>query len=155
MRFYLLDSSLVASVLEMIPPYYYSRRKSPTIGACFDLDCKTNIFTLSASCAINSRYRIRGALGSMATFVRSTGYMTAIIVGSYVEYTTVPFLFIGLPVVFFVVFLFLPNTPPYLIRVGKYEVGVDSLRVSSKYNNHICLSTGSQKIDSLLQGLHW
>lgn len=74
----------------------------------------------------NYEFRIRGALGSIAPFVRSTAYMVAIIVGTNVEYSIVPFLYIGLPVVFFAIFLCLPNTAPYLIRAGAYEVSFNN-----------------------------
>lgn len=58
----------------------------------------------------------------MAVLARSIGYMIAFIVGAYVEYTVVPFIYIGLPIIFLALFLCLPNTAPYLIRNKKYEV---------------------------------
>lgn len=76
--------------------------------------------------------RIRGALSSAPLVVRSIGYMAAFAIGAYVDYSIVPLLYIGLPILFFVLFLCLPNTAPYLVRHGKYEV---SKCLSFQYSN--------------------
>lgn len=67
-------------------------------------------------------HRIRGALSSISMLARNTGYMVAFAVGAYVEYVIVPYLYIGLPILFLILFLCLPNTAPFLVRHGKYEV---------------------------------
>lgn len=68
---------------------------------------------------------IRGALSSSAVLVRSIGYMTALIIGAYVDYAIVPYINIGLPVLFAILFVCLPNTPQFLIRQRKYEASSD------------------------------
>lgn len=67
-------------------------------------------------------YRIRGKLGSMALLIRSIGYMVAFIIGAYVDYSIVPFIYLGIPILFFTTLLYLPNTPSHLIKIKKYEV---------------------------------
>lgn len=67
-------------------------------------------------------YRIRGALGSIQLLSRSFGYLAAFIVGAIVEYSIFPYIFIGVPVITFILVIFLPNSPQYLIRNGDYEV---------------------------------
>lgn len=66
--------------------------------------------------------RIRGALGSMQLLSRSVGYLAAFIVGAIVDYSIFPLIFIGIPVITFILIIFLPNSPQYLIRNGDIEV---------------------------------
>lgn len=57
--------------------------------------------------------------------VRVTGALVGVVVATYFEYTTVPLVFMGLPIAFLAIFLWLPNTPTYFIRTGQHEVSVD------------------------------
>lgn len=52
----------------------------------------------------------------------TTGILAAFVAGSYLEYFFVPKLFIALPVVFFVAFIFLPETPQHLLSRNNFEV---------------------------------
>lgn len=101
------------------------------------------------------QFRIRGKLGSMALLIRSIGYMVAFIVGAYIEYSIVPFVYLGIPIVFFAFVLYLPNTAPYLMRTGKCEVsfhliwpniGVCDIIIHFS----IFRSTGSKRINKIL-----
>lgn len=106
-------------------------------------------------------FRIRGTLGSMSKLVRVTGCLIAFIVATYVDYSKIAFIFMGVPVLFFIIFLWLPNTPAYLMRVGEHEVRNLRFQLST---NHIYLiikskfisfsvsfTVGSKKVDSVLQ----
>lgn len=66
--------------------------------------------------------RIRGALGSIQLLSRSIGYLAAFIAGAIVDYTIFPYIFIGIPIITFILTLFLPSSPQYLIRKGDIEV---------------------------------
>lgn len=104
-------------------------------------------------------FRIRGKLGSMALLIRSNGYLVAFVVGAYVEYSIVPFIYLGIPILFFAILIYLPNTAPYLIRSGKHEVSFNSKRIKYRTTNQlICnliLSIGSETINKVLQRIHW
>lgn len=67
-------------------------------------------------------YRIRGRLGSIAQVSRDSGMLTAFILGAFLDYHLLPFIFIIIPIVYLMKFLLLPNTPHHLVRRGKFEV---------------------------------
>lgn len=79
-------------------------------------------------------FRIRGKLGSLALLIRSTGYTIAFAVGAYVDYAVVPFIYLGIPIVFFVLLICLPDTPAQHIRTAKYDVSFFILIFKDKKN---------------------
>lgn len=60
----------------------------------------------------------------MQLFSRSAGFLAAFIVGAFTEYSTIPYVFIGLPCLFIANFALLPNTPKYLVQNGKFAVSL-------------------------------
>lgn len=51
-----------------------------------------------------------------------TGILASFIVGTYLPYTSVPFIFIGLPIVFLIGFVFFPDTAQQNLKRGNREV---------------------------------
>jgi len=71
---------------------------------------------------------IRGMLGSMLMVFAVFGIMLSYITGSYMSYSTSPYVMIIFPIALFVSFLFLPDTPMSLISRNKIEAAEKSLR---------------------------
>lgn len=71
-----------------------------------------NLFFYFQSC------RFRGFLGSFLVLFCNIGILLAYVLGNYVSYTTFPIVFLVLPIVFFIGFIFLPETPQYLFKIG-------------------------------------
>lgn len=66
--------------------------------------------------------RIRGALGSVQLLSRSVRYLVAYIAGAIVDYSTFPFIFMGLPIITFLLFVLITNSPQFLMKKGDFEV---------------------------------
>lgn len=123
-KFSFRDLCVVSLLPASIRHSYYSWLKSQTIGNWTEAGSLVDGCSVLTHINIWFRFSIRGKLGSMALLIRSIGYMVAFIVGAYVEYSVVPFVYLGIPLIFFAILLYLPNTAPYLISSGKYEVSV-------------------------------
>lgn len=54
-------------------------------------------------------------------------------VGTYVGYTTVPYLMIALPMLFFCAFAFLPDTPQHLLRCDRVQAAEQAMRFYKNY----------------------
>lgn len=67
-------------------------------------------------------FRIRGALGSLLMVICCSGILLSFIAGSYLDYGTVPYVFIFLPLIFMIGFLFLPETPHNLLARNNFKV---------------------------------
>lgn len=65
---------------------------------------------------------IRGFLGSMLVFAANFGIFFAYVAGAYIDFYVVPLVFLALPIGLLTGFIFLPETPSYLARQGKYMV---------------------------------
>ncbi|CAD7088651.1 unnamed protein product [Hermetia illucens] len=72
--------------------------------------------------------RIRGALGTFFSFSCNIGILTAYVLGNYMSYNTSPYIFIGVTVLYFVLLLFLPESPIYLMKRQKEQKAEHSLR---------------------------
>lgn len=70
---------------------------------------------------------IRGALGSFLQLFITFGLLYSYVIGPYVSYTVFWILCACLPVVFFVLFMLMPESPYYLISKGNREAAVASL----------------------------
>lgn len=53
---------------------------------------------------------------------RYVGNLLAYIIGSYVTYIYVPVIFVFIPTIFAIIFMFLPNTPQYYLRKNQIKV---------------------------------
>lgn len=69
-----------------------------------------------------SETSIRGQLGSFLVFTGNIGMLSAYICGTFLKYDVVPWVFFPFPVIFFIVFLKMPETPIFLMQQGHYEV---------------------------------
>lgn len=65
---------------------------------------------------------IRGTLGSLLLVNCNIGVLLAFIAGAYVDYRTIPYVMISLPIIFFIAFACMPDTPQHLLSVNKVEV---------------------------------
>lgn len=69
-------------------------------------------------------HSIRGRLGSLLMLSCTTGILFSFVAGTYLSYLQVPKLFMGLPIIFIIVFIFLPETPQYHISRKDNEVSL-------------------------------
>lgn len=75
-----------------------------------------------------SEDKIRGTLGSFFIFSINFGTLLTFIAGNYLEYKTVAYVMVALPIIFLIVFVFLPETPQFLIKCGKEKDAEKSLK---------------------------
>lgn len=66
-------------------------------------------------------HRVRGSLGSLIVILCNTGVLISFIFGYYLDYFLIPYLLAIAPIIFFCTFIFLPETPVQLIKMGKTE----------------------------------
>lgn len=74
-----------------------------------------------------SENRIRGRLGSYLILFLSVGMLIVFIAGTFLSFFTVPLVMLIFPTLFFILVLFLPDTPPSLILRNKSSEAWDSL----------------------------
>lgn len=67
-------------------------------------------------------FRVRGALGTVSQLARNLGVLVSYIAGAYFSYETIPYLFMGISVLFLASFSILPNTPQYFLSRKKFKV---------------------------------
>lgn len=65
---------------------------------------------------------VRGSLGSLLVLSCTIGMLIAFIAGNYLAYNTPPIIYAAQPILFFVAFAFFPESPQYLMKIGKEEV---------------------------------
>ncbi|PSN46549.1 hypothetical protein C0J52_19711, partial [Blattella germanica] len=83
------------------------------------------------TCDIN----IRGALGTYFTILGNLGIVLSYAVGSFVSYRTFAYTLLCFPTLFFVLFIFMPETPIYLLRKGDWEKAKYSFKfLKGNYN---------------------
>ncbi|XP_066600235.1 uncharacterized protein [Prorops nasuta] len=70
---------------------------------------------------------VRGCLGSMVQTYITLGLLYAYVIGPYVSYTTFAMACGALPVIFFVTFCFMPESPYFLLHVGRKQEAIESL----------------------------
>lgn len=58
----------------------------------------------------------------MTYLFRLFGISLAFIIGAYVEFRIVPYLFLPVPILFAILFALLPNTPQQLLRTNQLQV---------------------------------
>lgn len=69
-----------------------------------------------------SQDNIRGLLGSLMILMQNIGILTMYAMGSYLQYHTVLWIVLGIPVLTMVLMLKAPESPAYLVKVGKTDV---------------------------------
>ncbi|XP_037039363.1 facilitated trehalose transporter Tret1-like isoform X2 [Bradysia coprophila] len=78
---------------------------------------------------------IRGFLGLMGPLIVTVGILLSYICGAFIQYRSVPYCFIGFPVLFFVAMFFTPETPHKLIGKDRIQKAERSMIF---YNNGNC-----------------
>ncbi|XP_055295169.1 facilitated trehalose transporter Tret1-like [Sitodiplosis mosellana] len=76
---------------------------------------------------------IRGRLGSFSPLSRNTGVLIVYILGATIPYKIVPCIFVFIPIIFGILFFFLPNTPQYLLEKGQVLKAEKSLKFYKGY----------------------
>lgn len=69
-----------------------------------------------------SQDNIRGLLGSLMILMQNIGILTMYAMGSYLQYHTVLWIVLGIPALTMVLMLKAPESPAYLVKVGKTDV---------------------------------
>lgn len=72
--------------------------------------------------------RIRGILGTLLTLSVNIGILIGYIGGTYLSYTTVPYILMIFPILFICIFVFMPNTPQYYLNARRNDKAEKSLR---------------------------
>lgn len=54
--------------------------------------------------------------------VLTIGILASFVAGTYLDYAFYPKIFVGLPVIFFIAFALMPDTPQYFIARNEHEV---------------------------------
>ena len=65
---------------------------------------------------------VRGTLGFYFVLIFNIGSFVGYIFCSYVPYNIIPYIFVLLPILYFLGIVWIPNTPQFLLEKGKTEV---------------------------------
>lgn len=68
---------------------------------------------------------IRGTLASIFILAQSAGIVIMYAMGGYLNYYTILWVVIGIPIMAFGLFLRAPESPAYLVKIGKVDVSID------------------------------
>lgn len=71
-----------------------------------------------------SQDNIRGLLGSLLILVQNIGILTMYAMGSYLEYHTVLWISLSIPLLAVVLMLKAPESPAFLVSIGKTDVSM-------------------------------
>ncbi|XP_045028718.1 facilitated trehalose transporter Tret1 [Daphnia magna] len=80
---------------------------------------------------------IRGRLGSITASSLALGIWVAYIIGAFVEWDTLSFIFSALPVVFLLLTCFMPETPIWLLTHGMEDEGRQALQQLRGKNTNV------------------
>lgn len=61
-------------------------------------------------------------LSSIVSLFRNLGILFGYIAGATVQYQNIPYIFVLIPIVFAVLFTYLPNTPQFYLRTNQLQV---------------------------------
>ncbi|XP_075985369.1 facilitated trehalose transporter Tret1-like [Anticarsia gemmatalis] len=70
---------------------------------------------------------IRGTLGSLVVLSQNLGNLVAYVMGEYLSYHTMLWACLAVPILHLVTFTTMPETPSYLLKIGKVEEARDAL----------------------------
>lgn len=85
---------------------------------------------------------VRGILGAMMATSQYFGILLSYIIGAFVPYSYVPYVLLPIPIIFFLSFIFIPESPMFLIKQNKRKEAENSLKF---YKN--CQSDRKEDID--------
>lgn len=71
-----------------------------------------------------SQDNMRGLLGSLLILMQNVGILAMYAMGSYLDYHTVLWIVLGIPIVTGVLMLKAPESPAYLVKIGKTDVSI-------------------------------
>ncbi|XP_077283045.1 facilitated trehalose transporter Tret1-like [Arctopsyche grandis] len=63
----------------------------------------------------------------LALIAQNAGILSAFVVGSFFEYTTVVWCLIPAPVLFFIIFIWMPDSPVYLVEKKQYKEAIKTI----------------------------
>lgn len=90
---------------------------------------------------------VRGVLGSFFIFSINLGTLLMFIAGTYLHYSVVPKLMISLPIIFALTFVFLPETPQHLLKLGKVKQAENALKYLRGCQNEIPLKVKNELLE--------
>lgn len=100
-----------------------------------------------------SNVEVRGTLGSFLILLHNGGIILGIALSSYTDYYTVPWVAIGVCVVFLLGYSLVPETPKYLASVGKNS---DALRSLQFFKGDLNITDfDSEKDEDILQKMRF
>lgn len=67
-------------------------------------------------------HRVRGTLNTMLVVATSGGTLIGLLAGHFLGYVEAPRYFLLFPVLFIVLYSFMPETPYYLMKINRMEV---------------------------------
>lgn len=86
------------------------------LQSLFEVIIAVYFFLNLSNCLFSS---VRGRLGSLLMQFANAGFLIAFLAGYYLNYHTIPYIGIGVALVFMLAFSFFPETPSYLLRNQK------------------------------------
>ncbi|XP_055295471.1 facilitated trehalose transporter Tret1-like isoform X2 [Sitodiplosis mosellana] len=97
---------------------------------------------------------IRGRLSSVSHITRNIGILVAYILGAFIDYETIPCIFLSIPIIFGVWFSLLPNTPQYLLQKAQLKKAEDSLKfykgfTGNSIDEHIAFNAEFDRLKSI------
>ncbi|XP_023248653.1 facilitated trehalose transporter Tret1-2 homolog [Copidosoma floridanum] len=144
------------SLLFSVVPYLIGWALVATASSIAQLYIARFIFGIALSisftivpmyCGEIAETSIRGVLGSFLQLFVTVGLLYAYAIGPYVTYTIFWITCAVLPVVFFVVFTFMPESPYYLLSEGKKSEATDSLaRLRGKSTSAVQKELGDMQV---------
>jgi MFS family permease len=82
------------------------------------------IFVVGATYLVEiATIKTRGFLGSLMIFFLNVGIVAMYVMGAYISYNVVLIIMLAQPIVFFVLMLRMPETPVFLAKNNRYQVG--------------------------------
>lgn len=67
-------------------------------------------------------YRVRGTLGTFITVSCNLGIVLGFLAANYMGYMTIPYVMMGIPVIFLGIFVWFPESPNYLMLINEPKV---------------------------------
>ncbi|XP_045524072.1 facilitated trehalose transporter Tret1-like isoform X1 [Pieris brassicae] len=90
--------------------------------------------TMAGACVTGPTYikeisedSIRGALGCWGALFTATGSLFSYIIGDLLGYHQILYVLVAFPMIHFIVFLIMPDSPSYLVKEGKLKEAVKAL----------------------------
>lgn len=69
----------------------------------------------------------------------NAGFLLSFVAGNYLNYHEIPFIGLAMSIVYFMTFIFFPETPTFLLKTGKEQVRNESHGESEKRNIYAIL----------------